>query len=176
MTWSTHALAGLSALWLLEILPAGITVDNIGSVVAAAVLGALLPDLDAAESKIKHVQIAGIKPFAPLSIALHRGLGHRGLLHSLAGLGFVAAVSIPPTQWWGWQPSVALLLGYASHLAADALTRSGIPLLYPRKKRHHLLPRRWRITTGSQAEELLMPFLAFAVLFLLLSHLSFAGI
>jgi len=53
MTWSTHVFAGLGALWLLEPVPGGITPDTIGAVVAAAAFGALLPDLDAADSKIK---------------------------------------------------------------------------------------------------------------------------
>ena len=68
------------------------------------------------------------------------------------------------------------MLGYASHLAADASTKSGLPLLYvpwfyPHKKRYHLLPPSLRFTTGSQAEEVLFPLLALLILLLLLSHL-----
>ncbi len=142
------------------------TPDTIGAVAAAAALGALLPDLDAADSKIKHLRIAGMKPFAPIAVVLYRGLGHRGLLHSLAGLGIISALTAPLIPWWGWQPSIALMLGYTSHLIADACTKDGIPVFYPNRRRYHLLPRPWRITTGSLAEEMLLPFLAFAVLLL----------
>jgi membrane-bound metal-dependent hydrolase YbcI (DUF457 family) len=51
-------------------------------------------------------------------------------------------------------PVVALSLGYASHLAGDACTRTGIPLLYPRRTHYHLLPHRTRVVTGSEYEEL----------------------
>ena len=61
------------------------------------------------------------------------------------------------------------MLGCASHLAADATTRSGIPWLYPDQKRYHLLPRSWRFVTGSMAEEALFPFLFAAVALLLLT-------
>lgn len=50
-----------------------------------AVVGALVPDLDATESKIKHVRVMGIKPFVPVYRAINREFGHRGLLHSLWG-------------------------------------------------------------------------------------------
>ena len=120
-----------------------------------------------------HLRVTGMKPFAPLAVVLYRGLGHRGLLHSLAGLGLLSAIALSFVQWWGWQPSFALVLGYGSHLAADAMTKSGIPLLYPSKKRYHLLPKGVRITTGSQAEDVLLPLLALVVLFLLLHHVPF---
>lgn len=56
----------------------------------------------------------------------------------------------------------ALSLGYASHLAGDACTRTGIPLFYPQRKNYHLLPIRIRVVTGSEYEELF--FVVFAML------------
>jgi membrane-bound metal-dependent hydrolase YbcI (DUF457 family) len=83
-------------------------------------------------------------------------------------IGVMAA----PAIWWvGWAPVVALLLGYASHLLADSATKTGILLLYPRRIPYHLLPKGWRITTGSLAEEAFLPPLAFIVMVLLLGHL-----
>jgi len=58
-------------------------------------------------------------------------LGQRGLLYSLVELDLFAAAAIPLRLAVGWPSSLALMLGYASHLAADACTRSGIPFLYP---------------------------------------------
>jgi inner membrane protein len=124
--------------------------------------------LDAAESKLKHLRVAGIKPFALLSIPLHRGLGHRGLLHSLWGLGLITAASLTLIPWLGWPISIALPLGYASHLATDAATRSGIPWLYLNKRRYHLLPQGYRFVTGSYAEQMLCPPLALIASLLLL--------
>jgi inner membrane protein len=139
--------------------------------IVAAMAGALLPDLDAAESKLKHLSVAGIKPFYLPALVIHRQLGHRGLAHSLAGLAIVSLSALSLAVWTGWQVPVALTLGYASHLLGDASTRSGVPLLYPNKNRYFLLPKALRFTTGSQAEEVLFPFLAILVLSLLLRFL-----
>lgn len=83
----------------------------------------------------------------------------------------VCLMAAPAVWWVGWAPVVPLLLGYTSHLVADAMTKSGIRLLYPQPKRFHLLPKDWRITTGSLAEEALLLPLAFLVMILLLRHL-----
>ena len=72
---------------------------------------------------------------------------------------------------WDWRPWAALALGYASHLAADACGTTAFPAL-PGRQRYGPLPRRWRITTGSLAEDLLFPFLAAVALLLLLTHLG----
>jgi inner membrane protein len=171
MMGRTHAFIGIAALWLME-LPGVVTQETIVPLIFFAAVGALLPDLDAGESLLKRFAIGGIAPLAPVSAVLHRTLGHRGLLHSLAGIGiFTALCALPVALWLGWLFGAALMLGYASHIAADAATKSGVPLLYPRRKRYHLLPKGWRLTTGSLAEEMLLPFLAFAVLLLLLRHL-----
>lgn len=85
---------------------------------------------------------------------------------------FLFLVVLPPLAGIGslFVP-LALSLGYASHLAADACTKSGIPLFYPRRKRYHLLPRALRLTTGSLAEEAVFMALAMMVLLLMLGQL-----
>jgi len=171
MLWRTHMLFGIGSLWLLDMVPGTLTPDNAAPLAALAAFGSLLPDLDAAESKIKWVSVGGIRPFAPLSALLYRTLGHRSLLHSLAGLALAGGLALPLAFWWGWEPWAALLLGYASHLAADAGTRHGIPLLFPRRRRYFLLPQRLRFVTGSDAEDALLVLLAAADLLLLLSKL-----
>ncbi len=157
MTWPTHSLIGINSLWLLAPLPPELLGYDIGTLAVCAVLGSLLPDLDAPESKIKHLKIPGtkFKPFLLPAQIVSRTDQHRGLLHSLWGLGMAFMIVIPATFWIGWAPSVALLLGYASHLLGDAATKSGIRLLYPSSTRFHLLPQGWRFTTGSLAEEAL---------------------
>ncbi len=175
MTWPTHTLFGISTLWILAPIPPEILGYDFGVFAAIAAFGALLPDLDASESKIKHLRIPNtqIKPFLLPATVVSRTDQHRGLLHSLAGLGFVAATTaLPVWMVCGWAPALALLLGYISHLVADAATISGIRLLYPKAARYYLLPRSWRFTTGSLAEEVLMALLALSVLTLLLRNFS----
>lgn len=173
MTWRTHALVGVNSLWLLGVVPQAISsrsgVNNVGRLAVAAAFGALLPDLDAQQSRIKHLSPGwGLEPFLLPSLLLHQAFGHRGMLHSAMGLAlFTGLIALPLSLWWGWQPSVALILGYASHLAADACTRTGIPLLFPRRLRFFLLPPALRLITGSRAEEALMPLLGATALLLL---------
>ncbi len=173
MTWLTHMLFGISALWLLSPLPPELLNTDFDVLVAAAALGALLPDLDASESKIKHLKIPNtqIKPFMLPALVVSKSNRHRSLLHSFAGLGMMALLFTPASFWIGWAPVAALLLGYFGHLMADAATKSGVRLLYPSSKRFHLLPLSWRFTTGSKAEEMLLPLLAFGAISLLLIHL-----
>lgn len=182
MIWGTHLMAGFNALWLAELsyLAGNIPLaaqPEIGLLAAAAAIGALLPDLDASESKIKHLKVGGIKPMLMPSQIIHRRWGHRSLLHSLLGLVSVAVLGIAflliTGTGLGWQLLPALLLGYASHLLADACTKTGIPLLYPRRQRFHLIPAKWRISTGSQAEDVLFVLLAMAALLLFLRYLPF---
>lgn len=170
MTWPTHTLLGMSTLWLLVPLPPDLLGCNMGTLATFAALGALLPDLDATESKIKHLKLPGtkFKPFLLPAHIVNRTEVHRGLLHSLAGLGIAALMVAPFAFWVGWAPVTALLLGYASHLLGDAATKNGVRLLYPKPARFHLLPQGGRLTTGSLAEDLLTGALLVLVLPLLL--------
>ena len=68
---------------------------------------------------------------------------------------------------------------HGSHLALDAMTRHGVPLLPARRKdghwgfgrRSHLLPPRLRFVTGSMAEDALQALLMGADILLLLRNL-----
>ena len=173
MTWPTHTLFCISTLWLLATVPPEILQVNMGVLAAAAAFGALMPDLDASESKIKHLKIPNtqIKPFMLPALIVSRSDQHRGLLHSLAGLGMMTLFVLPASFFFGWAVAVAFLLGYTSHLVADSATKSGIRLLYPRVQRFHLLPAQWRFATGSFAEETLFMPLALCCVVLLLRSL-----
>lgn len=173
MTWRTHALGGVASLWLLRPFGTGGDAASLGLLAGLAALGALLPDLDAHESKIKHLAVArGVEPFALPSLLLGRLLGHRGLLHSLLGWGTaVLVVGLPTFLLLGPPPALALMLGYGSHVLLDACTKHGVPLLYPRPGRWHALPPGWRVTTGSEDEDLVFLPLALLSLWLLLAVL-----
>jgi hypothetical protein len=72
MKWPTHAVIGVSSLWLLSPVLPQVEGANVGVLAACATLGALMPDLDASESKIKHLGLYGIKPFMVPSIVAYR--------------------------------------------------------------------------------------------------------
>jgi len=171
MQWRTHLVLGIASLWLLTPLPGATDGRNAGLMAAAASLGALLPDLDAGRSRIRSLSFLGVRPLEPVAGALNRALGHRGALHSLAGLGTVATASLPLLPSTGWLPLLALWLGFASHLFGDALTPAGVRILFPSERRVHLLPRRLRVPTGSPWEDLLFALFAALSLALLLPFL-----
>jgi membrane-bound metal-dependent hydrolase YbcI (DUF457 family) len=108
-------------------------------------------------------------PFTLLATLLHTTLGHRTWLHSLPGavlttafLALSLALCLELSQGVGFIP------GYLSHLALVAYTVHGIPLLYPSRRRFHVMPPSLRIATGSPQEEIsfaLLASAAFAVLF-----------
>lgn len=80
--------------------------------------------------------------------------GHRGITHSLLALGLVVALGELPVFPWHWL-HLGLLIGwgYASHLLADALTKQGVPLLWPLDRRFGFPPfRPLRLTTGTFTE------------------------
>ena len=86
--------------------------------------------------------------------------------------------------WAPWEVPLGLFLGYGSHLALDACTVRGVPLLPARRgdgrwgldRRCHLLPRRLRVATGSPAEDAVFVVLAVAGVLLLLRALAGPGV
>ena len=101
---------------------------------------------------------------------------HRGLTHSLL-VAFVItlialnlSIFLTPNQtaWWG----VAWSAGYLSHIAADALTFSGIKLLQPwSERRFWLAPRPLRFRVGTWPDAMLGTIAPpIGLLILLLAH------
>ena len=110
-------------------------------------VGALLPDVDTPNSR------AGFCVY-PLALWLERRFGHRTLTHSFFGAAIFAALCAPLLLWPHLHALYfALLIGYASHLLADAATKSGVPLAWP-NRRAWVFPgnEQYRIKTGSGAE------------------------
>jgi inner membrane protein len=171
MTWRTHILGGTASLWILAAVPHGL--DTIGLSVGAAMLGALVPDLDAPKSKLQSLTMGGIRPVAPLGWIVSALFPHRGPLHSLLGLYvFSMLISVPLVAVVGWQASVALSLGYASHLALDACTVRGVPVSWPSRRRYWLLPEALRIATSDEWEGVYAALLGVLTLILLIAQLA----
>jgi len=107
MTWRTHVPFGISTRWLLAPLPPEIVQDKMGVLAAAAAPGALIPDLDSSESKIKHLKMPNthIKPFMLPALIVNRSDQHRGLLHSLTGFGMITRFVVPTIFFVEWGSS-----------------------------------------------------------------------
>ncbi|MFH1424094.1 MAG: metal-dependent hydrolase [archaeon] len=120
------------------------------------VLGSLLPDIDHPKSKVGR--------WVPI---LPRLMKHRGLSHSLFGLGVSAAVLILLFNFAGftaWHISVAAMsVGFFSHLALDSLNPKGVHWFRPLHKVHFKGP----IETGTIFESAILVLLIFALGFLL---------
>lgn len=175
MTGPTHLALGVSTVWLLRVIPGVVGPLSVqdgsspGLLIGCAALGALLPDLDATRSTVKYLRLGRrFQPFLWPARILSHELGHRGPLHSLAGITLLWVwLGLPTLLWLGWKPALALALGMLSHLLGDASTRSGIPLLYPKRGRWHLLPPAQRLVTGSAAEDIVFGVLLLPLLLLL---------
>lgn len=131
---------------------------------ALVLLGSLLPDLDHSEGRLANERILGIPILKPLSWLIGVIFGHRGATHSLLALAGLVALGELPILPWSWA-HLGLLLGwgYAFHLLADMMTKSGVPLLWPLDWRIGLPPfRALRFTTGTWPEGVIVAFLTLA--------------
>jgi inner membrane protein len=135
-------------------------------VAGGGLVGALLPDLDTERSLLESAPRVALRrlwrggwgllllPVAPLLIVLALALwlineiimrltDHRSATHSLTALALLTIGTQAATGWMlGPALAAGLSIGYASHLAADALTPRGVELAAPwSRRRWHLLPR-----------------------------------
>jgi membrane-bound metal-dependent hydrolase YbcI (DUF457 family) len=126
--------------------------------------GALLPDIDNAHSTLGH-------KLGWVSKEIQHIAGHRTLFHSLLGLliGSLMAIGLEqlvayllvqrgysiPAQFITASHVIfiAVLFGCIIHIAADAMTEGGVPLLWPNRKRFGFPPNpHWRFRTGTWPE------------------------
>lgn len=115
------------------------------------IIGSLLPDVD-------HPSSSFGRRVLPVSLLLSATFGHRGITHSL-----FAVVAITLLVWFGLAKTggypdfvnplaIGLSLGYLSHLFADYFTNSGVPLLWPNKRKFAFFVT---VKTGSISEYVL---------------------
>ncbi len=103
-------------------------------IIPGALLTALLPDIDHPKSVLG-------QRLKWLSSPIARLFGHRGFTHSLlaiaAGILFIQT-RLPPDWPIPTDAYHAMIVGYLSHILADMLTPSGVPLLWPCRWRFRL--------------------------------------
>ena len=130
--------------------------------------GALLPDIDNARSSYG-------RKLGWVSKEIQHVAGHRTIFHSLLGLVLGSGLALGVEQLAiyllsqrGLTPSaqvigashlvlIAVLTGCILHIAADALTEGGVPLLWPSHKRYGFPPNpHWRFRTGDWPEPIIV--------------------
>ena len=129
----THAAAGAtSALLFAQYLHAGPIQTLL--VLSGGVAGSYLPDID-------HPKSAFGSRVLPLSLPISAIFGHRGITHSLIAVVALSGLLWRVFQRANWHEGIAvpvlvgIAVGYLSHLLGDWLTNSGVPLLWPSKRR-----------------------------------------
>src|SRR3989344_5428111 len=185
MTARTHDLFAATA-GLVAIVYGQVPEMTLGTAVVAAsslFLGGMAPDLDEPGAQFWQRIPAGAGTILGKVVAPVFG-SHRFVTHSAAGLailgwlvfkileaseGFLVVDGV--VVWW------AFIFGAASHLAADMLTREGVPRLWPLPVKFGFPPiKALRVTTGSWAEKVVFVALAAADLWLIKSKYEvFAG-
>jgi inner membrane protein len=108
-------------------------------VLMLATVAALAPDIDQPGSTIaRRLPLIALLPFG----------AHRGFTHSLLALALVSAGLMAAQV--DRRLALAVAAGYASHIAADAVTITGVSLLYPLRRRIRLVPA--ALAVGSVGE------------------------
>lgn len=153
MRGPTHALAGASSAGLLLAINYP---HQTPFILLSAIAGfaALVPDLDGSHSMIENTKILGVRPLKGPAYIIDRLFKHRGFLHSLMAMIFLAFILLGFFPMLPKEYTLAILFGYMSHLVLDSLTPLGIPWLYPLELRIRLVPKWLAITTGSIYETL----------------------
>jgi endonuclease YncB( thermonuclease family) len=141
--------------------------------VLAAAATSILPDADYPKSWLGH-------QLGTISLDLNRLFGHRSFLHSLLALVLVTLVLGLPLWWITGRPSttIAVGVGYGSHLFADMMTLGGVQLFWP-SRLIAVFPGRdeYRVVSGGNSERVFVAFaLVFALLFYPVSRVGFDGL
>ncbi len=163
MTNRTHDAIAFASLTSAAILSPPVSLNLLTFIfsIIAADIGSIIPDMDQAGNKLWDFLPAG--NFAG---RIFRGVfyKHRTLSHSILGtlviyklLQVVLEKLLNPSFINPQIILTALMIGYISHLAADAFTKEGLPLLFPLKMTIGIPPvKRLRIRTGKFFENLIV--------------------
>lgn len=163
MTARTHDLIGFAALLTIAALypPESLTVPTLGAALVGNVVGSLIPDIDQASNRLWDLLPAGDELGKVFRKAF---LKHRTITHSFLGVFLIYKIlffilpKILNPNYVDWRVVfVSMMVGYIAHLAADMLTKDGLPLFFPLKFKFGFPPlSTFRVTTGSWMENLVI--------------------
>lgn len=178
MNKSAHLMGGLTAgiaasKYIAPIIPHSGVIEEtvgVGAVLCGAMLGSLLPDIDHRNSYIgRKLRIT--------SFIISKTFGHRGIVHTpIAVLSFTALLIFLVMQLAGMIQTVSLYFvigvssGMFSHLFLDMMTKRGIPLLYPIKRKSYRIAR---FTGGGTGDNFVIIGCIFLIIFMLLDSYSY---
>lgn len=161
MVGKTHQLIGFASVYSLA-LWSNIGQLNTQTLIASVVLisiGSLTPDLDNEDNKLYTLLPIGHGFFSNVGEKLFGR--HRSISHSFVGIVLFGYISyfliykIPPAN--GFRLDLlwySFFISLISHIGADALTREGIPLLWPIKWKIGFPPFKFlRMKTGGFVEK-----------------------
>ncbi len=161
MTQRTHDLAAVASVsyYFLSHIPTELNWESLIGMGVATLLGGITPDIDNIASPAWKHKLLPWESEATRTFLE----GHRHLSHSLIGLVlfttmlhlFLFFLRLPNLHI---DPVVtAFLLGYASHLVMDSLTKEGVPWFYPLPFKLGFPPFKvLRVKTGSWVERLVV--------------------
>ena len=176
---------GLLSSFLLLIFVPSITIVPI----FLSMLGGLFPDFDSTNSTVAHMGFRvnkglRVKPFYLLSLFGSIIFEHRTYTHTFIAAIIGGVVVSIITYFVGMEDmiinGVAFFLGWVSHILLDAMTVSGVPMLWPMKpitQSQHILSHKRRIKTGATFDQifgllLLFLFVIGVVFFFLLGRIA----
>ncbi len=141
--------------------PTNLNIVTAGACLLGCAIGALIPDLDQAGNVLWDIMPGGD---AIGKIGRRIFYKHRTLTHSIIGGFFIYKILmwlLPKILNENFinihVVIVSIMIGFASHLFSDSLTREGVPLLFPIRFDFGIPPiRALRITTGKFFENFLV--------------------
>ena len=160
MTGRTHDAVAFASLVTVATIfpPEDLNLYTAFAAVIASNVGALMPDMDSAGNRLWSFFPAGHHLSKYYRRIFYK---HRTLSHSLLGtfivyklLQIILPVFFNPEFIKPEIVLAATMIGYISHIAADAFTEEGVPLLFPWRVSFGFPPiSSWRIKTGQWFEK-----------------------
>ena len=180
MTARTHDGFAFASLLTIATLypPASLNLLTVGASIIGNIIGALIPDMDQAGNRLWDLLPGGDSLGKIFRQIFYK---HRTITHSLLGVfliykglnwllpKFLNASFIDPQMIF-----ISIMIGYLSHLLADAFTKEGLPLLFPIPINFGLPPIAvLRITTDSWVETyIVQPGIGIYLIWFITTHQS----
>lgn len=163
MTSRTHDMIAFASLLTLTTYypPVDLSINTSIAALIGCTIGSLLPDIDQESNRLWDLLPGG--NFLG-KILRHLLLQHRTISHSILGvwliykfLWFALPKILNPNYININLVAISVMVGIVAHIAADMLTKEGVPLLFPIPIKIGIPPiSQLRITTGKFAEKFIV--------------------